>query len=136
MTWPEVPESLVGSEEELMSQQRKITDEFDARRCLAAARRAGGDIGAWARANGVDGRSLNTWRMNLARRGSARASSAARSRTAEVASSRATLVELIPAPRSSTGGRYVVHVGTTRVEVGDDFDPNTLRRIVEVLRAC
>ena len=119
-----------------MKQQRKITDELDAQRCLAAARRAGGDVGAWARANGVDGRSLNTWRMNLARRGSARASSAARSPTAEVASSRATLVELVPALRPSTGGRYAVHVGTTWIEVGDDFDPDTLRRLVEVLRAC
>ena len=119
-----------------MSQQRKITDELDARRCLAAARRAGGDVGAWAMANGVDGRSLNAWRMNLARRGSTRARSAARSPTAEVANSRATLVELIPAPRPSTGGRYAVHVGIARVEVGDDFDQDTLRRIVEALRAC
>jgi hypothetical protein len=32
--------------------------------------------------------------------------------------------------------RYVVHVGVLRVEVGDDFAAETLRRIVEVLRAC
>ena len=136
MTWPQVLESLVSSEEELMSQQRKITDELDARRCLAAARRAGGDVGAWARANGIDGRSLNAWRMNLARRGSTRASSPARASTTELENPRATLVELIPAPRPSSGGRYAVHVGAARVEVGDDFDPHTLRRIVEVLRSC
>ena len=66
-----------------MKQKRKITDELDAQRCLVAARRAGGDVGAWARANGVDGRSLNTWRMNLARRGSTRRSPSARARTGE-----------------------------------------------------
>ena len=59
MTSRQGPGSLVDSEEESMKQQRKITDELDAQRCLVAARRAGGDVGAWARANGVDGRSLN-----------------------------------------------------------------------------
>ena len=119
-----------------MNQQRKITDELDAQRCLSAARRAGGDVGAWARANGVDGRSLNAWRMNLARRGSTRRSPSARSPSAEPAHSRAAVVELIPGSRTSTGGRYAVHVGATRVEFGNDFDPSTLRRIVEALRAC
>jgi len=119
-----------------MSQQRKITDELDARRCLAAARRAGGNVGAWARANGIDGRSLNAWRMNLARRGSMRARLPARPSTTEFESPRATLVELIPAPGPSSGGRYAVHVGAGRIEVSDDFDPHTLRRLVEVLRSC
>lgn len=49
---------------------------------------------------------------------------------------RAALVELVPAPRVGVIARYVVHVGELRVEVGDDFAPETLRRIVEVLRAC
>jgi transposase-like protein len=136
MTSRHAPGSLVDSEEESMKQQRKITDELDAQRCLAAARRAGGGVGAWARANGVDGRSLNAWRMNLARRGLTRRSSSASSPTKAPVHSRAAVVELIPAPRSSTGGRYAVHVGATRVEFGDDFDPATLRRIVEALRAC
>jgi len=123
MTSRRAPGSLVDSEEESMKQQRKITNELDAERCLAAARRAGGDVGAWARANGVDGRSLNAWRMNLARRGSTRRSPSARSPTRMPVHSRAAVVELIPAARSSTGGRYAVHVGTARVEVNDDFDP-------------
>jgi hypothetical protein len=29
-----------------------------------------------------------------------------------------------------------VHLGEVRVEVGDDFAAETLRRILEVLRAC
>ncbi|MBZ0232471.1 MAG: hypothetical protein K8M05_09095 [Deltaproteobacteria bacterium] len=48
---------------------------------------------------------------------------------------RAALVELVPASRPGAA-RYVVHVGELRVEVGDEFAPETLRRIVEVLRAC
>ncbi len=48
---------------------RKVFNEFDAQRCLAAVRRSGAPLGAWARDHGIDGRSLNLWRTNLARRG-------------------------------------------------------------------
>lgn len=119
-----------------MRLQRKITDELDAQRCLAAARRAGEKIGAWARANGIDGRSLNTWRMNLERRGSRLPVRAPRPPSELAKRSRAALVELVPARRPPTAGRYLVHVGGVCVEVGDDFDPGTLRRIVEALRPC
>lgn len=67
MTTAHQVESLDGSEEEPMNERRKITDEADARRGLAAARRAGEHVGSWAQANGVDGRSLNAWRMALSR---------------------------------------------------------------------
>jgi len=133
-------ESLVDSEEESMREQRKITDEQEARRCLAAARRTGESAGAWARANGIDGRSLNAWRVNLARRSASgnatRPRTTSRSPTALVVRPRAALVELVPVSRPGVMARYVVHVGELRVEVGDDFAPEALRRIVEVLRAC
>jgi hypothetical protein len=125
-----------------MNERRKITDEREARRCLAAARRAGERAGAWARAHGIDGRSLNAWRVNLARRGaSSTTTRTARRPPAAVIVQprrRAALVELVPAPRPSASApaRYVVHVGEVRVEVGDDFAAATLRRILEVLRAC
>jgi hypothetical protein len=45
------------------------------------------------------------------------------------------LVELVRAP-SSTSSRYVLHVGPASVEFGDDFEPDTLRRVIEVLRSC
>lgn len=38
---------------------RRVTDEQDARRCMAAAKAARGGLAVWARAHGVDGRSLN-----------------------------------------------------------------------------
>jgi hypothetical protein len=53
---------------------------------------------------------------------------------------RAALVELVPASRPSAStrapARYTVHVGDVHVEIGDDFAAETLRRILEVLRAC
>lgn len=124
-----------------MDKQRKITNEHEARRFLAAARVAGADLGQWARANGIDGRSLNAWRINLARRGTR---SAQRRPTPSKLPAASTaprpspaLVELVPTPRPATSAsRYAVHVGDARVEFGDDFDPRTLRRVVEALRTC
>ena len=118
-----------------MDKQRKITDEREARRCLAAARAAGGNVGRWARANGIDGRSLNAWRMNLARRGTGGTPPPTKESTA--LRPRAALVELVPTSSPPTSAsRYTVHVGDLRVELGDGFDSHTLRRILEVLRAC
>ena len=122
-----------------MNERRKITDADDAQRCLAAARRAGEGVGSWARANGVDGRSLNAWRMNLAGGGGGRrrqAPAASTSRAGLVVRPRAALVELIPTARPAARARYVVVVGDVRVEVSDDFDAATLRRLVGALRAC
>jgi hypothetical protein len=48
---------------------------------------------------------------------------------------RATPVELVPAPRPAVA-RYVVRIGEVRIEVSDDFDATTLRRLVGVLRSC
>ena len=46
------------------------------------------------------------------------------------------LVELVPTSRPAAAAQYAVTLGEVRVELGDDFDPRTLRRILEVLRAC
>lgn len=121
-----------------MTERRKIMDEREARRCLAAAAKTGKRVGAWARANGIDGRSLNAWRINLAKRAAPAANGRLPAATAMVVQprSRRALVELVPAPPSNTAARYVVHVGRLRVAVSDDFEPTTLRRLVEVLRAC
>jgi hypothetical protein len=129
---------VVGFEEEPMTERRKITDEREARRCLAAVAKAGNRVGAWARANGIDGRSLNAWRINLAKRAAPEASRRVLAATAMVVQPRGrpALVELVPVPPAKAAARYVVHVGRLRVAVSDDFDPATLRRLVEVLRAC
>lgn len=119
-----------------MNERRKIMDEQEARRCLVAARRTGKRVGVWARANGIDGRSLNAWQLNLARRGVPRAPAAARPAAAPVRRPPAALVELVPVTRPAAPARYTVHVGDVCLDFGDDVDIATLRRVVEALRSC
>jgi hypothetical protein len=113
---------------------KKIEDESEARRCLSAARRSGLSAGEWARAQGIDGRSLHAWQMNLERGGSGRA----RRRKPKAARAMRALVELVPAApvAAAGGGRYVLEVGGARVEFGDDVSVATLRRVLEALRSC
>lgn len=108
---------------------RRIFNEQDARRCLAAVKSSRADLATWSRAHGVDGRSLNLWRVNLSRRGapSLRAVRPAR------------LVELVPAlPQNLPRARvsYVLRVGGVELEVGDQFDEQSLRRLVGLLKSC
>jgi hypothetical protein len=104
---------------------RKVMDEADARTCLAAVARSGLTVGAWGRRHGVDGRSLHAWQMNLSGRP-----------RPTVAKPVARLIELVPSSVPRGRLRYVVRVRDAEVEIGDDFDGGTLRRILEVLRAC
>lgn len=106
--------------------RRKIEDERDARACLEAAKAAGLSAGAWARRHGVDGRSLNAWRINLSR-GAAKPTRR---------SSTPRLVELVPALPARDEARYVVRVAGAEIEVTDAFHEETLVRLVRALRAC
>lgn len=106
--------------------RRKIVDERDARACLKAAKVAGLTAGEWARGHGVDGRSLNAWRINLAERG----------RTSIAPSTRPRLVELVPSPSVGTEGRYLVRVADAEIEVTAGFREETLVRLVRALRSC
>jgi|SRR6185437_5763225 len=109
-----------------MSSLRKIVDEKDARACLSSVAQSGETLRAWARRHGVDGRSLHAWHRNLARRG-----------TSAPARKELRLVEIVQvSSKPRPPQRYLVHVGEGSVEVGDDFDDRTLRRLLEVLRAC
>ncbi len=103
---------------------RKIVDARDARACVKAARTAGLSLGAWARRHGVDGRSLHAWSVNLG---------------LSSVLAKPGLIELVPRSAQQVGSgsaRYVVRIGETAVEVGDDFEDDTLARVVRVLRAC
>lgn len=115
-----------------MAAGRRIQDEGEARRFLAAAQRSGVSRGDWARARGIDGRSLRAWEMNLVRRGARPGPR----RSREVAAPRG-LVELVPlSPEGSGGGnaRYVLEIAGARLEFGDDAAVTTLRRVLEALR--
>lgn len=123
-----------------MANARKITDETEARRCLRAARLAGLSAGEWARARGIDGRSLNAWRMNLAGRAAPRTTAPRRRRATPPQPAALALVELVPAAASAKdvagGGRYVLDVAGARLEFDDHCSVATLRRVLEALRSC
>jgi transposase-like protein len=105
---------------------RKIHDEQEARRCLAAVRSSKGELAAWARAHGIDGRSLNAWRANLERGGVPLQHTVG-----------SKLVELVPAATvMSTPARYVLRFDRVELEVGDDFNEVSLRRLIGLLKSC
>ena len=119
-----------------MANRRKIENEAEARRCLLAAKRRGLSAGQWARGHGIDGRSLNAWRVNIERRGDTGRS---RKRAGKAPAAKRTLVEIVPASRAlnvAGGGRYVLEVAGARVEFGDDVSVVTLRRVLEAVRSC
>ncbi len=118
-----------------MEKLRKIRDEREARRCVAAAR-AAGNLGQWARVHGYDGRSLHAWAMNLKRRAPATKAVRRAGPARNANEGTPALVELVPSPSPMSTGRVVVQLGEVRIEVGPDFDSATLRRLREVLRAC
>ena len=118
-----------------MAKARRVDDELEARLCQQAVAASGRSLGAWAREQGIDGRSLNAWRVNLGRR----ENSAARPTKAPVKQVRGGLVELVPTSRPTAlggTGRYVLEVDGARVEFGDDFREETLTRVMAVLRRC
>src|SRR5574342_964812 len=98
----------------VMVKPRKVTDARDARACLAAAKAAGLSNREWAREWGVDGRSLNAWRINLSRGASAMRTARTKKTT--------DLVELVPVASPTKASRYVVHLGEISVEFGADFE--------------
>jgi transposase-like protein len=106
---------------------RKIVDETDAQACLEAAERSGLPRTEWARAHGVDARSLNAWRMNLERRGH-RSPPASPLRLVELVSGEA------PVDSANSGIRLVI--GDLVVEVDRGFDPGTLGRVLNLVAPC
>ena len=102
---------------------RKIRDVADARSALEAAARSGIPRAEWARRQGIDGRSLNAWRLNLER-------GERRRRPVH-------LVELVPAtPTVPATARYVVRCGELEVDLDEGFDDETLLRLLRVVVAC
>ena len=119
-----------------MAARRKIRDENEAQRYLLAAKRSGVSSADWARARGIDGRSLQAWLINLERRASR---GRVVRRPARPRGRGRALVELVPARRGGdlrTSARYIVDVATGRVEFGDDASMATLRQVIETLRSC
>ena len=108
------------TEVEVTMAGRKIRDAAEARSLLASAERSGLERSEWARQHGIDGRSLQAWRLNLARQ----------------EQPKVRFVELVSATPVMVPARYVVHVGGLSVEVDDRFDEATLRRLLSVVASC
>ena len=102
---------------------RKILDEREARELLDQVTESGTDRATWARSHGVDPRSLNAWRLNLARREGHPARRPLR------------LVELV----ADTGHHpVVVHVrcGPFVIDVTAEVDDRLLSRVLSAVASC
>jgi len=117
----------------MAARRRRIESELEARRCLLRVEAEDAQVGAWARAHGIDGRSLNMWRVNLARRGVV---PRPRARQPPMRLPATGVVEIVPAVMGSTATRYVIELGGARLELGDDFAEPTVRRLIGMLRTC
>jgi hypothetical protein len=116
---------IVAVSKEVAMAGRKIKDAVDARACMRALTAARGVSRAkWAREHGIDGRSLNAWRINLRRR-------------AQPTRAPARLVELVAAPTiGAESVRFVVRCGALVVEVDPRFDDQALLRLLRVVASC
>lgn len=126
----------------MRTSRRKITSAEEAERLLEELQDSGEDPPTFCQKRGLDGRSLNCWRLNLERRaetGKRRAMGGEALRIVEVgwppAEPRAA-----DASREATAGhgegRYRVTLGDVVIEVGDGFREETLYRLLSVVRAC
>lgn len=104
---------------------RKIHDAHDAICCLNASTASGEARASWARRHGIDPRSLNAWRLNLAR--SRRGSCPPTLRMVELVATQAAVEE--PA-------RYRVLCSGMAIEVDERFDGEVLRRLLAVVASC
>lgn len=102
---------------------RKIGGAADARACLAAVETSGLSRVAWARAHGVDARSLNAWRLILDR--ASGRSSARPLRLVE-------LVSDAPAPNAV----HRVRCGPFEVDIEGEIDEDRLVRLLRAVAAA
>lgn len=121
---------------------RKIEDATEARECLSSAKASGLTNAEWAQQEGIDGRSLNAWRVNLGRgsesRGAKRSSKGSRVGKSKPTAPR--LVELVPVasmPRAAAmAPRYAVRCGELTIELDELFEEEPLRRLLRVVTSC
>lgn len=104
---------------------RKIMDEAEARSCLQGVAASGEGLAVWARRHGIDGRSLNAWRVNLERAGWVLRSAP-----------ELRLVELVASTPRPVAPGCRVRCGSLVVEVDADFDDEVLVRLLTAVAAC
>jgi len=107
---------------------RRITDESEARGLLGEFEVSGLGMPEFCAQVGVDGRSLNCWRLNLGRRAEAPSTPSQSMRFLEVVIGAVAPPKPVPA--------YRLHVGDVVIEVDDNFREDTLGRLLRVAAAC
>lgn len=113
--------------------RRKIRDAADADAELAAARAAGLTNRAWAARNGICGRSLHLWSVH---RGRAASAPQAGQRFIELVPLPNREIVPAPPPRSEGCPPIRLSVAGVAIEVTAGFDPETLGKVLHVVRSC
>lgn len=109
---------------------RRIENEEDAVDCLMRVECSGLELHEWVRRHGVDGRSLHCWRLNFERRGRQVPKAIPTQNVSR-------MVELVThESEPPTDARYLIRSGIFEVEVCDDFDDDTLSRLLAVVATC
>ena len=115
--------ATLAPEDKVADTRRKVRSRGEAEELLGELEASGLALRAFCSERGLDGRSLQCWRLNLGRKPSGR-------RAATTPSLR--LVEFaLPSSRAS----YRVLVGEHAVEVDDAFREDTLSRLLDVLES-
>lgn len=109
---------------------RKIKDEAEAKDCLSRVAASGQSRVVWARAHGIDARSLNAWRLNLGRGG--------RRQAAANDADGLRLVELVSMTPCRVDRPVSIRVtcGPFTVEVPSGFEEEHLARLLAVVATC
>lgn len=112
--------------------RRRVSEPFDAARAEVLWARqveSGANTAAFCAAEGLDVRTYNRWKGQLmARRSEQRSDQASPAVSPELVD-----VTALLAPQSM-GGVEVILLDGIRLRVLPDFDPTTLRRVIEALR--
>jgi len=109
--------------------RRTVRDQEEACALLDRLADSGLKLPKFCAELGIDGRSLNCWRRNLARRRRPGVTSAP-------APQRLRLVEILPSAPPQPAASYRVSVGDVVIELDDHFDERTLARLLRVVGGC
>jgi len=104
------------------SSRRKVLDREEAEFLLAEWKDSGRELANFARARGIDGRSLHCWRINIDQR--------TRRTPGE------TPIRIVELQVASTNchTRYRIELHGGIIEVDDQFNEQTLERIIRLVR--
>ena len=110
--------------------RRKVRDQAEAHEFLGRLADSNMELPEFCARHGIDGRSLNCWRLNLERQQDVGVPPPTR------APEGLRLVEVLPATAPQPPATYRVHVLDVVVEVDDSFHEDTLARLIRAVARC